>query len=117
MDALRESYKIWHNYSIHFPKFTKYTLGIKVDNLFTDCLNYALRARYADNDSKYCYIDKLIITFDSLKFFLQILWELKALDNKKYAKLSKNFSKIGKMIGGWGKYTKNKTPANNTGAK
>jgi len=40
---------------------------------------------------------------DSLKFFLQIAWEIKALDNKKYIALSENLSEIGRMLGGWQK--------------
>lgn len=38
---------------------------------------------------------------DSLKFFLKLLWEIKALDNKKYTTLSIPLAEIGKMIGGW----------------
>ncbi len=87
-------------------------MGVKIDNLFTDCLNYALRARYANSDTKYEHIEKLAVSFDSLKFFLQILWELKILDNKKYSHLSKHLAEIGKMIGGWQKYTKKETPPN-----
>ena len=36
-----------------------------------------------------------------LKFFLQIAWEIKALDNKKYILLSDNLNKLGKMLWGW----------------
>lgn len=40
---------------------------------------------------------------DLLKFFLQISWEIKILDNKKYIVLSEQLNEIGKMIGGWSK--------------
>jgi len=73
-------------------------------------LDYALQARYTSGEIKNGYIQKLAISFDSLKFFLQILWELKALDNEKYSKLSEQFAQIGKMIGGWQKYIKKETP-------
>jgi hypothetical protein len=36
-----------------------------------------------------------------LKFFLQVAWEIKALDNKKYIRLSEKLDEIGKMLGGW----------------
>ncbi len=36
-----------------------------------------------------------------LKFFLQLSWEIKALDTKKYSVLSEKIDEIGKMIGGW----------------
>lgn len=38
---------------------------------------------------------------DLLKFFLQLSWELKVLDNKKYEALSEPLNEIGKMLGGW----------------
>ncbi|MEK7134943.1 MAG: four helix bundle protein [Patescibacteria group bacterium] len=38
---------------------------------------------------------------DLLKFFLQISWEVKVLDNKKFILLSEKLNEIGKMIGGW----------------
>jgi len=69
-----------------------------------------LLARYADRDSKSEHISQLVISFDSLKFFLQILWDLKILDDKKYSLLSKQLAEIGRMIGGWSKYVKNETP-------
>ena len=95
---------------MHIPKVSRYTIGTKVDNLFTDYLEYSLLARYADRQDKTDHISKLIVAFDSLKFFLQILWDLKILDNKKYSHLSQQLAEIGKMIGGWNKYVKNETP-------
>jgi len=71
-----------------------------------------LQARYANGEVKNEYINKLAVSFDSLKFFLQILWELKTLDNKKYTLLSQHLSEIGKMIGGWIKFIKKETPPN-----
>jgi len=46
-----------------------------------------------------------------LKFFLQIAWEIKALENKKYIALSEKLNEVGKMLGGWRKGLENKTPA------
>lgn len=47
------------------------------------------------------------------KFFLQIAWEIKALDNKKYIMLSECLNEIGRMLGGWIKGLKSKTLPNN----
>lgn len=47
---------------------------------------------------------------DLLKFFLQIAWELKALDNKKYLALSAPLIEVGKMLGGWRKQLTNEAP-------
>ena len=47
------------------------------------------------------YVQKAIAKLDLIKFFLQITWEIKALDNKKYIILSEKLNEIGKMLGGW----------------
>lgn len=58
-------------------------------------------AGYSAKEIKLPIIQKLSIKFDLLKFFLKLLWEMKALDNKKYAELMAPLAKIGTMIGGW----------------
>ena len=103
MQKLVEAYKIWHDYLVNFPRLSKYTLGKKIDSIFTDCLELLLLAKYSDKNSKLLLINKAITKFDSLKFFLQIAWEIKALDNKKYLHLSKPLTEIGRMLGGWRK--------------
>jgi len=103
LQKLVEVYKIWHNYLVHFPRLSRYTLGIKIDAIFTDCLELLLLAKYSDKNCKLSLINKAISKFDSLKFFLQIAWEIKSLDNKKYLRLSKPLAEVGRMLGGWRK--------------
>lgn len=43
---------------------------------------------------------------DLLKLFLQIGWEVKLLDNKKYSAVSIPLTEIGKIIGEWKKQIK-----------
>jgi len=88
---------------VHLPRLTRFSLGSKIDSYFVDCLELALLAGYASRQEKSGYIRKLSAKLDCLKFFLKILWELKALDNKKYINLSTQLAEIGKMIGGWSK--------------
>jgi hypothetical protein len=38
---------------------------------------------------------------DIAKFFLQIAWEIKALDTKKYILISEQLNEVGRMLGGW----------------
>lgn len=60
-------------------------------------------ARYATNERKLVLINAAGAKLDLLKFFIQIAWEIKALDHKKFAALSSPLNEIGKMIGGWQK--------------
>ncbi|MDP2812282.1 MAG: four helix bundle protein [bacterium] len=47
------------------------------------------------------------LRLNALKYFLKIAWELKAIDNKKYALLSTAINEVGKMLGGWKKQAQN----------
>lgn len=96
-----ESYKLWHGFLIHIPRLIRYTLGAKIDNIFTECLELSLLAGYSARETKLPIVQKLSVKFDALKFFLKLLWEMKALDNKKYANLMIPLTEIGSMIGGW----------------
>lgn len=46
-----------------------------------------------------------------MKFFLQVSWEIKALDNKKFINIAEKFVEIGKMLGGWNKQLSRENPA------
>ena len=109
---LNISYKLWHGFLTTLPRLTRYTLGTKIDDLFTACLELALLAGYATRTEKYVAIQKLSIKLDVLKFFLKVLWELKMIDNQKYTLLSVPLAEVGKMIGGWLASLKKETPAN-----
>ncbi|MBU4314957.1 four helix bundle protein [Patescibacteria group bacterium] len=108
---LNEVYKLWHTYLTHLPRITRYTLGEKIDNLFTDCLELALLSSYRPKHNKLETIEQLNAKFDTLKFFIKLLWEIKEIDTNKLTALSIPLSEIGRMIGGWMKLFKdNPTP-------
>ena len=60
-----------------------------------------LLAGYANKAQKIPVVQKASSKLDTLKFFLQLSWEMKALDNKKFATLSAPLVETGKMLGGW----------------
>ncbi len=101
-----EVYKVWHTYFLNFPRLSKFSLGAKIDDLFTDLIEQLLLAGYAGSDQKYTFIVRASTKLDLLKFFMQVAWEIKCLNHKQYAALSVSLNEIGKMIGGWKNYTK-----------
>lgn len=56
------------------------------------------------------YLQKAIKRLDVLKFFFQVAWEIKFLDNKKYIAMSEHLNEIGRMLGGWVRGIQSKTP-------
>ena len=110
IQKLVETYKLWQEFLPHFPKTSRYTLGTKIDSLFLESIVEILSAGILDSTERLVKIKKSIESFNSAKFLLQIAWEIKSLDNKKYIRLSEKLDEIGKMLGGWLKQILQKTP-------
>ena len=107
---LKDTYGVWQNYLANFPKANRFTIGSKIDVLFLEAIEYAFLASYTHTTEKQILLGKSISKVDLVKLLLQLAWEIKALDNKKYAVLAEKFAEIGKMLGGWKRQLSNKTP-------
>jgi hypothetical protein len=101
IQKLTQVYKLWHEYLPDFPKDSRYTLGAKVDSLFLEVIEEIIKASSSDKTEKIIFLKTASVKLDLLKFFLQISWEIKSLDNKKYINLSEKINEVGKMLGGW----------------
>ena len=101
IQKLTATYTLWHEFLPHFPKNSRYTLAEKIDLLFIEVIELAFLASYFYKAQKIPYVQKAVMKLDLLKFFLQIAWEIKALDNKKFILLSEKLNEVGKMLGGW----------------
>ncbi|MBU3925726.1 diversity-generating retroelement protein Avd [Patescibacteria group bacterium] len=94
-------YKLWHEFLLNFPKGSRYSLGIKIDNLIIETVELILTASRLPKNQKLPYLQKANSKLDLLKFFLQLAWEIKSLDDRKYIILSEHLNEIGRMLGGW----------------
>lgn len=101
LTVLKECYLLWHSFLKHLPRLTRYTLGVKIDNLFTELIVITLTAQYAKREEKSMVLIQLSQKLDHLKYFITILWETEALDNSKYAQLSQKLSSVGNQLGKW----------------
>ena len=110
MEKTIEAYKLWHVFHVRFPRLSKFSLGGKIDSLFTDMIENIYLAGYANTENKSGFIIRAAAKLDLLKFFLQTAWEIKCLEHKQYAAISVPLSEVGKMIGGWRKSIQN-TPS------
>lgn len=106
---LKESYRIWQNYLNHFPKANRFTLGSKIDDIFLSAIEFCFLASYSPLGEKTVILDKAIARVDLIKLLLQLAWDIKALDTRKYSILGGHLSETGKMLGGWKKQIQNKT--------
>lgn len=95
------------------PKLDRFTLGQKIDGLFTDVIEYILIAGFTTRVNKSAFVQKASVKLDTLKFFLQLAWSLKAIDDRKLAAISNPLFEIGKMLGGWQRQLTKETPLTN----
>jgi len=108
MQKLMKAYRLWQNYLVNFPRTSRYTLGLRTDSVFIETVELIFAAAHErERESKIAFLGKATQKLDLLKFLLNLLWEIKALDNKKYINLSKELYEIGRMLGGWEKSLKN----------
>lgn len=92
------------------PKKAKYTLGDRIDGRFIQTLELLATASYQSAAEKLATLSRAIVALDTLKFLLQVAWELHLLDNKKYEDLAERLRNIGQQAGGWKKGLEKKTP-------
>ena len=107
--TVTEGYKRWHGTLPHMARLTRYSLGQHIDGLFIRLLEAILAAGFAERAHKPECLEKASVTLDCLKLFLQVAWELKAIDNKAFANVGGPLVEAGKMLGGWKKQV-SKTP-------
>jgi hypothetical protein len=85
--------------------------------LFIETTELIFIASNLYKSQKLPYVQKAVTKLDLLKFFLQIAWEIKALDNKKFILLSEKLNEVGKMLGGWYRQLSRENPAAAGGGK
>lgn len=108
--AVTEAYKRWHNALPHIARLTRYSLGEHINRLFVNLLEAIFAACFASKENKAPLVQKASVTLDTLKLFLQVAWELRAIDNRTFAGLSAPLVEAGKMLGGWQKQLSRQTP-------
>lgn len=85
-------------------------MGDKIDTRFLNVLELLSIATYQSPAEKLPTLERAIMGIDVLKFLLRVTWELKILDDKKYADLSEGIQQVGREVGGWRKGLQKKTP-------
>lgn len=101
VQKIKNLYSLWFQYYQTLPKTHRYSLGFRVDSLFIETIEAIVTASFLTREEKLPFVRLALRKVDTLKILLQVLWEAKSLDNKKYIDLSKSLEEIGRMLGGW----------------
>jgi hypothetical protein len=93
---------LWHNIVKTLTKDHRYSLGLKISNLFADIIEQASLAQFNPADTmRIIYIDRAIAKNDTLKFMLYALYETRGIANDKLIVLIEPCEEVGKMLYGW----------------
>ena len=104
------AYQLWHGFLPQIPRLTRYSLGEKINQLFIEIIELTLVATYASKERKFEIVKKASVKLDTLKYFLQIAWNIKAINTKRFTALTSPISEAGRMFGGWKKQLQKETP-------
>lgn len=107
----KEAYQFWLALHRNFPKVERFGIGQKIEQSFLFVLEMTFTAAYLPPEQKIILLGKAKSRLDILKFFAQLAWEAKLIQDNKYLELSKKLEEIGRMLGGWKKGLESKTPA------
>ncbi len=111
LQKVKSAYLIWYGYLGIIPKTHRHSLGHRIDTLFIEIIEAISAASYLAREEKLPYVRVSIRKLDTLRVLLMILWETKAIDDKKYTALSLPIDEAGKMLGGWsGQLQKQNSP-------
>ena len=111
LEKLKQAYLLWHNYHGILTKTHRYSLGRRIDDLFSQAIEAIAAASFLSKSEKIPCVRLAIRKIDTIKILLMIVWESKSLDTTKYATLSSEIDTVGKMLGGWnGQLQKQNSP-------
>lgn len=111
LKKVTDAYKVWYNTLPRMPRLTRYSLGEKINGLFIELSEQIFVAGFTTKDQKLPVVKKASFKLDLIKFFMQIAWELKAIETKDFSNISPPLIEIGKMLGGWQKQLIKETPS------
>jgi hypothetical protein len=112
LEHIINAYKKWVPIQRNFPKSERFSLGQKIDQLFIALMETLRKASFSQINSKVSLLGEALLNIDSLRFFVQLCWELKLIPNNQFSFIGKDIENIGKMVGGWRKGLITKTSAN-----
>lgn len=95
----------------NIPRAERFGIGTKIDLLFLELLELLRKAVYSSIEEKIKILDDAIVKIDSLRFFIQLLWETRLISNNQYTVLGTDMESLGKMVGGWKRGLISKTSA------
>lgn len=101
-DFIKIIYRVVH----HFRKEYKYTLGSELQYIIWEILDEIILTNSLPDKDKKDGIEKISKLFDKFKIRLRFAYEIGLITNVRFGIIQKDMEEIGKMVGGWQKWSK-----------
>jgi len=102
-----ELYKQLYHQIEKFPKRNRYTIGEKIETNLLELIENITLANIQIKTLREPILHKASAKCDICKVLFRLSYDLNLISNRQYIELSSKISEIGKMIGGWIKFTRN----------
>jgi hypothetical protein len=90
-----------------YPKKFKYNVGERIINCFLDILESIIEAQYTSKKKSH-FLRKANLSLEKLRFLVRLSKDVQCISLKDYEYAIRQINDIGKMVGGWEKYSKEK---------
>ncbi|HDP99663.1 MAG TPA: diversity-generating retroelement protein Avd [bacterium] len=99
---------LWYSPKIsQYPKKFKYTIGDRITNSMLEILETVIEAKYS-SDQKSDFLRKANLHLEKLRFLVRLSKDLQCISIKSFEYAANKINEIGRMIGGWEKYSRQK---------
>ncbi|MBI2634280.1 diversity-generating retroelement protein Avd [Candidatus Peregrinibacteria bacterium] len=101
LQKMYDLYKVFYQYSVHLPKKDRFGIGQRCENQILDLIEQTIKASKSRREDKQAVLYDISLKLDTLKIFVRLMKEVRAIDLKQYTLLQGHINEIGKMLGGW----------------
>lgn len=89
-----------------FPKRDRYTIGVRIENLLLEIVEFTLLAYTKNGSGKLLVINKIDVVLRMFRLFVRMASEVGAMNANGYSTIEERALEIGSIIGGWLKKAK-----------
>lgn len=101
-----ELYKNFYLLGSSVSKQDRYTIYLKCENTLLEVIEGILKAGQLSKDRKLPILERTSLKLNLLRVFIRLMKDVKSINLKQYASMEEQIDEIGRMLGGWIKYTK-----------
>lgn len=99
-------YKKIHTIRNTIPKQDRHTIWQRCENMLLGILEDVLAASQLSKSKKLPIVEKASLNLNMLRILIRLAKEIETITDKDYLLLQSDIDEVGRMLGGWIKFTK-----------